>query len=105
MPLFCRFETITKIYVDGGYTGSLIELVTANARLYRGGGQTNRPAPVSSAAQTLDRRIHSCVAKPVRRLPKDYELLHESATEQRLRHLSIVFGFTRCRLAKNLKLS
>ena len=25
MRLFCRFDTITKVYVDGGYTGSLID--------------------------------------------------------------------------------
>jgi transposase len=25
MRLFCRFDTITKVYVDGGYTGTLIE--------------------------------------------------------------------------------
>jgi hypothetical protein len=23
--LFCRFDTITKVFVDGGYTGTLIE--------------------------------------------------------------------------------
>ena len=25
MRLFCRFDTIIKVYVDGGYTGPLIE--------------------------------------------------------------------------------
>ena len=25
MRLFCRFDTITKVYADGGYTGSLID--------------------------------------------------------------------------------
>ena len=25
MRLFCRFDTITKVYVDGDYTGSLID--------------------------------------------------------------------------------
>lgn len=25
MRLFCRFDTITKVFVDGGYTGTLIE--------------------------------------------------------------------------------
>ena len=25
MRLFCRFDTIAKVYVDGGYTGSLID--------------------------------------------------------------------------------
>lgn len=24
MRLFCRFDTITKVYADGGYTGPLI---------------------------------------------------------------------------------
>ena len=25
MRLFCRFDTITKVYADGGYTGKLID--------------------------------------------------------------------------------
>jgi transposase len=25
MRLFCRFDTIAKVFVDGGYTGTLIE--------------------------------------------------------------------------------
>jgi len=25
MRLFCRFDTITTIFVDGGYTGTLID--------------------------------------------------------------------------------
>jgi hypothetical protein len=39
MRLFCRIHTITKVFVDGGYTGKLIEWGQGHVRLRPGGGQ------------------------------------------------------------------
>jgi hypothetical protein len=53
MRLFCRFDSIVKVFVDGGYTGTLIEW--ARKMFGYEVEVVNQPAtPVSRAAQTLD---------------------------------------------------
>jgi transposase len=79
MRLFCRFDTITKVYADGGYTGPLIgwakdmfgytlEIVKRNEQhLFR----------VLPKRWIVERTF--AWLNWSRRLSKDYELRHTSA--------------------------
>jgi putative transposase len=79
MRLFCRFDTIVKVFVDGGYTGALIawaremfgydvEVVKRNEQhLFR----------VLPKRWVVERTL--AWLNWSRRLSKDYELLHTSA--------------------------
>ena len=79
MRLFCRFDTITTAFVDGGYTGKLIEW----AKQMFG----YRVEVVKRSEQHLFRVLPKrwIVERTFawlnwsRRLSKDYELRHDSA--------------------------
>jgi putative transposase len=68
MRLFCRFDTIVKVFVDGGYTGPLIEWAKRNEQhLFR----------VLPKRWIVERTL--AWLNWSRRLSKDYELLHTTA--------------------------
>ncbi len=79
MRRFCRFDTIVKVFVDGGYTGSLIawarqmfgyavEVVKRNEQ------HLFRVLPKRWIVERTLAWLHRS-----RRLSKDYALLHTSA--------------------------
>jgi putative transposase len=77
--LFCRFDTITKVFVDGGYTGTLIEW----ARQMFGYTVEVVKRTEQHLFQVLPKRwiVERTLAwlNWSRRLSKDYELLHTTA--------------------------
>ena len=79
MRLFCRFDTITKVYVDGGYTGSLIDW----AKQMFGYTVEVVKRTEQHLFQVLPKRwiVERTLAwlSWSRRLSKDYELRHDSA--------------------------
>jgi putative transposase len=79
MRLFCRFDTIVKVFVDGGYTGSLI----AWAREMFGYDVEVVKRKEQHLFRVLPKRwvVERTLAwlNWSRRLSKDYELLHTSA--------------------------
>jgi len=79
MRLFCRFDTITKIFVDGGYTGTLIEW----AQQMFGYTVEVVKRTEQHLFQVLPKRwiVERSLAwlNWSRRLSKDYELLHTTA--------------------------
>jgi len=79
MRLFCRFDSIRKVFVDGGYTGKLI----AWAKERFGYNPEVVPRNQLHTFQVLPKRwvVERSFAwfNWSRRLSKDYELLHTSA--------------------------
>jgi len=79
MRLFCRFDTITKVYVDGGYTGSLIDW----AKQMFGYTVEVVKRTEQHLFQVLPKRwiVERTLAwlSWSRRLSKEYELRHNSA--------------------------
>jgi len=79
MRLFCRFDTITKVYADGGYTGSLIDW----AKQMFGYTLEVVKRTEQHLLQVLPKRwiVERTFAwlNWSRRLSKDYELRHDSA--------------------------
>ena len=79
MRLFCRFDTITKVYVDGGYTDSLIDW----AKQMFGYTVEVVKRTEQHLFQVLPKRwiVERTLAwlSWSRRLSKDYELRHDSA--------------------------
>jgi len=77
--LFCRFDTITKVFVDGGYTGTLIEW----AKQMFGYTVEVVKRTEQHLFQVLPKRwiVERTLAwlNWSRRLSKDYELLHTTA--------------------------
>jgi transposase len=79
MRLFCRFDTVTKVCVDGGYTGSLIDWAKQTL------GYTVEVVKRTEQHlfQGLPKRwiVERALAwlSWSRRLSRDYELRHESA--------------------------
>jgi transposase len=79
MRLFCRFDTLTTVFVDGGYTGTLIEWAKEMF------GYTIKVVKRNEqkAFQVLPKRwlVERTFAwlNWSRRLSKDYELRHTSA--------------------------
>ena len=79
MRLFCRFDTITTVFADGGYTGTLIEWAKEMF------GYTVKIVKRSDQKgfQVLPKRwiVERTFAwlNCSRRLSKDYELRHNSA--------------------------
>jgi len=79
MRLFCRFDTITTIFVDGGYTGTLIDWAKEMF------GYTVKVVKRSDhkSFQVLPKRwiVERTFAwlNWSRRLSKDYEIRHTSA--------------------------
>ncbi len=77
--LFCRFDTIVKVFVDGGYTGTLIEWAE---QMF-----SYQVEVVKRNEQHLFHVLpkHWIVERTLawlnwpRRLPKDYELLHTTS--------------------------
>lgn len=74
--LFCRFDTIAKVFVDGGYTGTLIEW----AKQMFGYTVEVVKRTEQHLFQVLPKRwiVERTLAwlNWSRRLSKDYELLH-----------------------------
>jgi putative transposase len=79
MRLFCRFDTITKVYADGGYTGKLIDW----AKDMFGYSVEIVKRNEQHLFQVLPKRwiVERTFAwlNWSRRLSKDYELRHSSA--------------------------
>jgi transposase len=79
MRLFCRFDTITKVFVDGGYTGTLIEW----AKQMFGYTVEVVKRTEQHLFKVLPKRwiVERTLAwlNWSRRLSKDYELLHTTA--------------------------
>lgn len=79
MRLFCRFDTIVKVFVDGGYTGSLIEW----AKQMFGYDVEVVKRNEQHLFRVLPKRwiVERTLAwlNWSRRLSKDYELLHTTA--------------------------
>ena len=79
MRLFCRFDSIVKVFVDGGYTGTLIEW----ARQMFGYDVEVVKRNELHTFKVLPKRwiVERTLAwlNWSRRLSKDYELLHTSA--------------------------
>ena len=79
MRLFCRFDTIVQVFVDGGYTGSLIDW----ARQMFGYSLEVVKRNESHLFKVLPKRwiVERTLAwlNWSRRLSKDYELLPASA--------------------------
>ena len=77
--LFCRFDTITKVFADGGYTGTLIEW----AKEMFGYSIEIVKRKEQHLFQVLPKRwiVERSLAwlNWSRRLSKDYELLHTTA--------------------------
>jgi transposase len=79
MRLFCRFDTITTVFADGGYTGTLIdwakEMFGYTVKIVKRNDQ--------KGFQVLPKRwiVERTFAwlNWSRRLSKDYELRHQSA--------------------------
>jgi hypothetical protein len=67
MRLFRRFDTITTIFADGGYTRRLDRLGKKDVRVHPADRQTHRPERLPSLAKTLDRRAHLRVAQLVQK--------------------------------------
>jgi len=79
MRLFCRFDTIVKVFVDGGYTGPPIEW----AKQMFGYDVEVVKRVEQPLSRVLPKRwmVERTLAwlNWSRRLSKDYELLHTSA--------------------------
>jgi hypothetical protein len=65
MRLFCRFDSITTVFADGGYIGRLIDWAKDMFGYSVEIAKRNEQHLFSSAAQALDRRTHLCMAQLV----------------------------------------
>jgi hypothetical protein len=65
MRLFCRFDRITKVFVDGGYTGKLIGWAKEMFGYHVEVVKRNELHKVPGTAQALDRRTHVRMAQLV----------------------------------------
>lgn len=79
MRLFCRFDSITKVFADGGYTGKLIEwakdMFDYTVEIVKRNEQhLFRVLPKRWIVERTFAWLNSS-----RRLSKDYELRHTSA--------------------------
>jgi len=79
MRLFCRFDTITKVFVDGGYTGKLIgwanEMFGYDVEVVK--RKESHTFEVLPKRWIVERTLAWLGWS--RRLSKDYELKHTSA--------------------------
>jgi putative transposase len=79
MRLFCRFDTITTIFVDGGYTGTFIdwakEMFGYRVKVVQRGDQ--KGFKVLPKRWIVERTF--AWLNWSRRLSKDYEIRHTSA--------------------------
>jgi len=77
--LFCRFDTIAKVFVDGGYTGTLIEWAEQMFGYQLEVVKRNEPHKFKVLPKRwIVERTFAWLNWP-RRLSKDYELCHTSS--------------------------
>ena len=77
--LFCRFDTIVKVFVDGGYTGTLIEWASKCSVTTSKWSSEMNYICFEFCPNVGSWSAPSAWLNWSRRLSKDYELLHTSA--------------------------